>query len=557
MLILFSGKTSKVSVCYISGNDYLWNFFKIPALNRHRQDIGMKSFRTLYFLSVVALFVFVAACSNQKQDKVVNEWYPVETEHSVFVFYYPDANLSDSLQIAWGEEFFIRQDSATALFSSIRHMADSLGISYKSLAKRRFYITSPNGISTHFSLDKMKIPWGVLWVEKGKLPVLLNEISAKLDVLSILGIQKTKIAPPVIVIQSLPSKPKHIISKKDSLPPRKFESIESLINRITTGVQYDNAADSIELRNSSSKATEINRIDQGSWFAVKMDNDIFNNTDVHYTNGVLFEYTAPFWQKSPISALLHPYQGSSVSYYGVSLMQTMYTPLYPTWEGIQWGDRPFASYLYIGHYKVSHDARRNLKLKTELDLGVIGKSALGSAIQSYLHGAAKRPVGWEFQIRDDIVANYNIELEKRLLSGGRHSLDLLSSLQAGTLFTNTAAGLRYEYSRREEYLRSGFPDGDKRQSFQQILNFLGYHFFISAEGAAIAYDATLQGGMFNHSSPYTIPDADVKRLVMRGKAGFGFSFRRYYFGYTQYILSPEFKNQRWHKWGRLTLILGF
>ncbi|HML84770.1 MAG TPA: DUF2219 family protein, partial [Bacteroidales bacterium] len=77
--------------------------------------------------------------------------------------------------------------------------------------------------------------------------------------------------------------------------------------------------------------------------------------------------------------------------YGMKMVQTMYTPIYPVRPDIQIGDRPFASTLYIGNYRVFNQEFRSLRFTDEWDLGIIGDAAQGRSIQSYLHGEAKRP----------------------------------------------------------------------------------------------------------------------------------------------------------------------
>ncbi|MDO9511977.1 MAG: lipid A deacylase LpxR family protein [Bacteroidales bacterium] len=510
-------------------------------------------------LCFTIFMVIFSSCHQQSSESQPVKFVEYRSESSEIFFYYPDAQLTDSLKNLWGDDFFRKQDSAIADFSRLRHYADSLGIKHQSIDDSRFSILAEDGISVRFDTRKMPVPWGVLYLAKGKLPVKIQATASKNSILEILGFKPAAESSDIVTEikhqQRKSLKRKRNLSR-DSTPNRLPDSIASIISKLQAEVQFVMPADSLHYKGLESRLSGMNLIDQQAWFGIKMDNDIFNNTDVHYTNGVRFEYTSPFWQKSPLAWLLHPYQGKSVSYYGASLMQTMYTPLFPTWEGIQWGDRPFASYLYIGQYKVTHDPSRQIKLSTEIDFGVIGKSALGSTIQSYLHGAAKRPVGWNYQIKDDIVVNYTLQFEKGFLPADRHSLCMIGSLQAGTLFDNLSLGAKYQYSRYENFQPADLPEGDKQQSLKKILTYLGYHFYMQAETAAIGYDATLQGGMFNKSSPYTISDADVKRLVLRANAGFGFSFRRYYLGYTQYILSPEYKDQRWHKWGRVILIFG-
>ena len=73
-------------------------------------------------------------------------------------------------------------------------------------------------------------------------------------------------------------------------------------------------------------------------------------------------------------------------------------------------------------------------------------------------------------------------------------------------------------------------------------------FFMRVSGKLVGYDATLQGGAFNHSSVYTIPANEVSRLVFTGSAGLTFSYGGFRVNLEQFLQSPEFHEGWWHKW---------
>ncbi len=68
---------------------------------------------------------------------------------------------------------------------------------------------------------------------------------------------------------------------------------------------------------------------------------------------------------------------------------------------------------------------------------------------------------------------------------------------------------------------------------------------------AVGYDATLQGGLFNRTSPYTISAANISRAVFQNRFGFVVTYRRLYLEYFQSYLSNEFKTGNYHVWGGL------
>jgi hypothetical protein len=74
---------------------------------------------------------------------------------------------------------------------------------------------------------------------------------------------------------------------------------------------------------------------------------------------------------------------------------------------------------------------------------------------------------------------------------------------------------------------------------------------------AVAYNATLQGGMFNDQSVYTISDNRVTRVVMDGMAGIVLTYKRIGLEYSKFYLSKEFKEGIEQRWGRCVITYCF
>ena len=80
-----------------------------------------------------------------------------------------------------------------------------------------------------------------------------------------------------------------------------------------------------------------------------------------------------------------------------------------------------------------------------------------------------------------------------------------------------------------------------------------FFFFIKSSGTLVGYDATLQGGLFNKTSVYTINGSYISRAVFEGSAGITLVYRGMRIDAEQFLLSPEFRNGWWHKWVHLGL----
>jgi hypothetical protein len=198
-----------------------------------------------------------------------------------------------------------------------------------------------------------------------------------------------------------------------------------------------------------------------------------------------------------------------------------------------------------------------VRQSSELQAGILGPSSLAGALQITFHTSTPQnnePLGWEYQIRNDVLLNYSLTLEKGILSSRNLEINLNSTGILGTVQTHVSGGA---------FLRTGWfnPYFDQLFFSKRALNIQRNHknlqgyFFISLKGRFIAYDATLQGGLFNRSSPYTIPAPEIKRIVMEGSAGIVFSYGGIQIKGEQFLLSPEFENGWWHKW--LSIQVGF
>jgi hypothetical protein len=65
----------------------------------------------------------------------------------------------------------------------------------------------------------------------------------------------------------------------------------------------------------------------------------------------------------------------------------------------------------------------------------------------------------------------------------------------------------------------------------------------------IGYDATLQGGMFNRESIYTIFEDDIERFTGQNTYGIILQVRSLVFEYTRSAITREFNSGNSSKWG--------
>ena len=288
---------------------------------------------------------------------------------------------------------------------------------------------------------------------------------------------------------------------------------------------------------------------------ISLDNDIFDYTDQFYTNGIRFDLVAPALADNPVKYILLPYWSAAKNHYGLSVLQNLYTPSTTKKSGILYGDRPYSAYLLIKSFKISNDQVHHFRLTSGLDLGVIGRASMGAAVQDWFHKSVPsntEPLGWEYQIKNDALINYNCSLEKGIINTSYIELILNASSMLGTLYTNIGGGLNLRLGWFNPY----FSDlGIEKRRVLKARGMRMTQVYLCFKGNArlVVYDATLEGGFFNRTSPYTIPSSSVSRIVTQSSAAVNITWGGIGIELEQSVLSPEFSHKWWHAWGHIGL----
>ncbi len=294
------------------------------------------------------------------------------------------------------------------------------------------------------------------------------------------------------------------------------------------------------------------RLDQRTILKVNFENDLitYANTDRYFTNGVTIELQAAWLSRSPFAKLMIPYRNNAYKSYSLSMVQDMYTPTDTRVAPALNHDRPYASYLYFGLRQVVADPLRKLKITSQVDAGYIGPYSPGSYMQTLVHKTFPtndEPLGWETQINTDVILNYGIQVQKAFVNN--RNLTLLGgvNLNAGTLYNKAGAGFELQAGRAEPVF--GLAE-------KENWPLLEYYFFAKTNAGIVAYNALLQGGMFNHENTFTLNGNDIRRLVGSAEAGIHVRYKGVGIEIAQHYLSPEYKGGLWHKWGRMSLMFG-
>ncbi|MEO5572439.1 MAG: lipid A deacylase LpxR family protein [Bacteroidia bacterium] len=292
-------------------------------------------------------------------------------------------------------------------------------------------------------------------------------------------------------------------------------------------------------------------ISDKNYFRFYYDNDFFTATDYYYSQGVNLEFVHARLNKFPLTKLLiHP--AKNENNYGVAIEHLAYTPSSIRHTEIILGDRPFAACLSLKTFSISVDTINHWRLSSTLNTGIIGTSAGGEWMQKTIHRNLNNiePLGWSHQIHNDIVLNYDVAYEQLCLS--YKNLFLLNSLckiSAGTLHDKASIGINLMFGHFNNPFKK-INTSSSNKNFQ-------LKFYNQPSINFIGYDATLQGGMFNNTSPYKLSSKEITRFTFEDETGITLQLKNIYLEYFQHYITKEFETGLYHRWGGIRMGIAF
>ncbi|KAB1154693.1 lipid A deacylase LpxR family protein [Tenacibaculum aiptasiae] len=274
-------------------------------------------------------------------------------------------------------------------------------------------------------------------------------------------------------------------------------------------------------------------------FSFLNDNDLFVSTsqDRYYTNGMFLTYR--FLSKKEDEKLVK-------KSYEIQLGHHMYTPYKATVQQHMNHDRPFAGYLF-GSFGINRFYKNESILKTSIQTGIIGPSALSKDLQDFIHDiyGYKKAIGWKYQIADAFALNLSGSYIKKLVVDKSSTLDInwINNARLGTVYTDFSSGflLRIGLKPLQKITNSiifnANLNNDKTGFNNEIESFL----FIKPMLTYAIYDASIQGSFLNNNSPITF---ELEPLRFTNEIGIRFTLNRFNFGYSVHFHTKKLKSVR-------------
>ena len=272
-------------------------------------------------------------------------------------------------------------------------------------------------------------------------------------------------------------------------------------------------------------------------FSFLNDNDLYisPNQDRYYTNGMFFSYR---YLSNETSKKIEK------KIFEIQVGHHMYTPFKATVEQSSNHDRPFAGYLF-GSFGVQHFFKNETILKTTLQIGVLGPSALSKPMQDFIHEiyGFKKAVGWEDQISDAFAANLNINYIKKIATDNYLDVNWVSTIRLGTVYTDLSTGFygRIGLKPLQKIINSIAFNANLNNKNTNFSNEIESFIYIKPMLSYIAYDATIEGSFLNNKSPITF---DIKPFKFTSEIGIRFTANRFNFGYAVNYHTKKLKSVR-------------
>lgn len=289
-------------------------------------------------------------------------------------------------------------------------------------------------------------------------------------------------------------------------------------------------------------------------FGFKSDNDayLFYGQDRYYTNGLFINFRHALNQQG-ISENLEK------KTFEISAGQKMFNPRSGYAPDPLRQDRPFAGYLFA-EGNLSWFFKNESVIKATVQLGTTGPDALAQKGQEFLHKTIGfyKPEGWEYQIRNEATINLSAQYTRLLHRASNNALDFSfeGNANAGTTYSGAGAGLLFRAGKINQLFNSAYTNAvignnSKTKGLVQREVF----FYAKPQLNVVAYDATIEGSLFNQNDPITF---GVKPFVFAQQLGFNYSSQRFTFDFGVLFKTKEVKsNAKAHQYGTISMFYRF
>ncbi|MBK0378259.1 lipid A deacylase LpxR family protein [Mucilaginibacter segetis] len=291
---------------------------------------------------------------------------------------------------------------------------------------------------------------------------------------------------------------------------------------------------------------------------IQADNDSFlaQGSDRYYTNGIFIYYRhALDVGKNGNTSLLNKVLGFEAG-------QKIYNAQSGNIPSLNYLDRPFAGYLYIGSsLNLLYNNESSLKLGAKI--GVVGPAAGGEPVQNFIHDTFGfyNLNGWQYQVRNDVELNLSADYTKLISREAWADISVNAYGNLGNGFTGAGIGPLLRLGNFNQFFRSVSTQSTAIKNDNIApLHPRELFFYYKPLINLVAYDATVQGNLFkSHPEPNTQEvTGEINPLVFSQQVGVSYAGSRFIFDLSAVFDTKEVKGMaKRHQWGSATVLYRF
>jgi lipid A 3-O-deacylase len=297
-------------------------------------------------------------------------------------------------------------------------------------------------------------------------------------------------------------------------------------------------------------------IDYKTEFGFRTENDSYlaGGQDRYYTNGLTINFRTALKNDK--------FKGENLDkkILEIELGQKIYNPQSGSISNINKIDRPFAGYLYAGAaLNLLYKSENNLKIS--MQAGTIGPASLAQNAQELMHHVIGfyEINGWEWQLNNEFGFNASAEYNYFINRSANNKLDLSiqSYVNIGNTFSGAGAGVMF----RTGAINKMFETASTQSRISNVgtkteITAKELFFYAKPMVNYIAYDATIQGGLFIKDKGPIVFDA--KPLVFSQQLGINYSKNRITADFSILFKTREVKSKaKAHQYGSFALFYRF
>ncbi len=312
------------------------------------------------------------------------------------------------------------------------------------------------------------------------------------------------------------------------------------------------------------QGTELDRKDRSWTFSILFENDLFADTDRHYTNGIKLTWISPDltryreqvpeWGRPLVNHLPFIHESGLQRNVAFSIGQKIFTPADIERRDLIREDRPYAGWLYGAMALHNKNTRRLDSL--EVQAGFVGPASLAERAQNFVHKVRgiDEAEGWDNQLNTEpglvfiYERKWRMPLTQKLRRWGA---DLITHSGAALgnvyIYGNAGAELRYGWNIPTDFgtslIRPGgdthAPSDSSDPRYQTDRSRFSAYLFAAVSGRVVGRDIFLDGNSFSDSH-----SVDKKNLVGDALIGVSLLSGSFKLSYAQVYRSKEFRQQR-------------